>query len=389
MRAGRAWFFGGPSVDEKLKLYRGAGPGFDFWRFLLSTCVIFLHSFHVAYGTFAGGDRIAAFNPFFAAILPVFFGLSGFLVAGSALRTADLKTFLGFRALRLVPALAVEVTLSALILGPLLTTVPLSAYFTTHEFFTYWGNIIGRVRYNLPGLFANNPIPHTVNENLWTLHAELTCYAIMAVAILVGLLHRRRLALALWGSVTIGMIAMNVTAGWFARDALYPTNLFVYSFCTGVIAFLWRDRIPLSPLVMIASLIAYLACYQIRELSVVAMLPLTYVMIWVGMQPRLQSTLFKKGDYSYGLYLYGFVIQQTLALLVPQLREWWFIFPSTMILTLTFAITSWHFIEKPALRLKKIISPRAAAPAGTAHPHQQAEPELRRLEEAESGKGAV
>jgi peptidoglycan/LPS O-acetylase OafA/YrhL len=141
--------------------------------------------------------------------------------------------------------------------------------------------------------------------------------------------------------------------------------------------------------VMIASLIAYLACYQIRGLSVVAMLPLTYVMIWVGMQPRLQSALFKKGDYSYGLYLYGFVIQQTLALLVPQLREWWFIFPSTMILTLTFAITSWHFIEKPALRLKKIISPRAAAPAGTAHPHQQAEPELRRLEEAESGKGAV
>ena len=126
---------GSPTVEEKQSVHRGAGPDFDCWLFFLSTAVIFLHSFHVTYGTKAGGEPIRFLDPFFGAIFPIFFGLSGFLVAGSALRTAKLTTFLGFRALRLIPGLAVEVTLSAIILGPLLTTEPLSKYFNAKEFF--------------------------------------------------------------------------------------------------------------------------------------------------------------------------------------------------------------------------------------------------------------
>lgn len=384
LRSSTARVFGGPSVHELLKRHRGAGPGFDFWRFFLSICVIFLHSFHVAYGTSVGGARIAAFDAGFGAILPIFFGLSGFLVAGSAIRVAKLTTFLGFRALRLMPALAVEVTLSALILGPILTTVPLSRYFTAHDFWAYWGNIVGRVRFTLPGLFATNPVANTVNENLWTLHAELICYMILGVAIALKLLPARRWVLLLWAVASLTMIVLEVGTGLFARGSLYPTSLFIYAFCTGVVAFLWRDRIPVSLPLMAAAIPVYLLCYTLRLPSVLAMLPLIYIMIWVGMQPRLQSPLFKKGDYSYGLYLYGFVIQQTLALCLPNLRSWWFIFPATLVLTLLFAIASWHLIEKPALKLKRFLSPRAATPAGTAHPHEQRDAELRRLDAAET-----
>ena len=51
----------------------------------------------------------------------MFFALSGFLVTGSALRTGRLVPFLGLRVLRLLPALFVEVTLSAIILGGIFT----------------------------------------------------------------------------------------------------------------------------------------------------------------------------------------------------------------------------------------------------------------------------
>ncbi len=372
----------GPSVDDILKLHRGAGPGFDFWRFFLSISIIFLHSFHVAYGTANGGAKISFLAPFFGAILPIFFGLSGFLVAGSAIRTASVKVFLGFRALRLVPALAVEVTLSALLLGPLLTTEPLAIYFSSHEFWTYWGNILGRIRFNLPGMFEDNPVPRIVNLNLWTLHAEILCYAILASAMVIGLLKRRRVAVALWLICSAAMLALSISLGWFVREDLYPSSIWIYAFCTGVIAFLWRDRIRLSPIFLTLAVLAYLTLYFMPMLSVIAVVPLTYIMIWVGMQAKLAANIFKKGDYSYGLYLYGYVIQQTLALVFPSMREWWFIFPLAVILTLLFAIISWHLVEKPALKFKRHLSPHAARPAGTDHAHEQSKADIKRLDAA-------
>lgn len=376
----RLGLFRGPNVGDLLIRHNGAGPGFDFWRFFLSSAVIFLHSFHVAYGTVEGGERVEFLNPAFAAILPIFFGLSGFLVAGSAIRTSNVLTFLSFRAVRLIPALTVEIVLSALILGPMLTTVPLAGYFSDHEFIVYWGNILGRVRYALPGLFIENPVPRTVNLNLWTLHAELECYAVMAVAMLLGVVGKRRFALFAWAAVTIAMLALSVTLGWFVRTDLFPSIMFVYSFFTGVLAFLWRDRIPMSSTLLVTALAAYLVCYALKPFSVLGILPLIYIMIWVGMQPRLVFGLLRKGDYSYGLYLYGFVIQQTLVFLLPGLRQWYYVFPATLALTLMFAVCSWHFVEKPALRLKKLISPRSARPAGGSNAHHQAAPELARLE---------
>jgi peptidoglycan/LPS O-acetylase OafA/YrhL len=373
-----------PTVSEELERYRGAGPGFDFWRFFLSASIIFLHSFHVSYGTAAGGAKVAFLNPAFGAILPIFFGLSGFLVAGSAIRTAKLSTFLGFRAIRLIPALFVEVTLAALLLGPILTTKPLWQYFTNHDFWAYWGNIVGRVRFRLPGVFEGNPVPLTINENLWTLHAELVCYGLMAAAMLLGLLHRRRTLLALWGITTALMTALTLTQGWFLGGTLYSDSLWIYAFCTGVVAFVWRDRIALSPRLALPIAVLYVPMYFVPNLSVLAITPLIYIMIWVGMQPRLQSSLFKKGDYSYGLYLYGFVIQQTIAWALPQARVWWILFPSSLLLTLGFAILSWHWVEKPALRAKKWISRRAAAPAGTDKPHEIRPEDQARLAAAEA-----
>ncbi|WP_242140227.1 hypothetical protein [Sphingomonas sp. TREG-RG-20F-R18-01] len=66
-----------PMVSDELEKYRGAGPGLYFWRFSLSASIIFLHTFHVCYGTAAKGAKIAVLNPAFGAILPIFFGRLG------------------------------------------------------------------------------------------------------------------------------------------------------------------------------------------------------------------------------------------------------------------------------------------------------------------------
>jgi peptidoglycan/LPS O-acetylase OafA/YrhL len=123
--------------------------------------------------------------------MPAFFALSGFLVTGSALRLRVTSTFLAFRALRILPALAVEVTLSALVLGPIFTRLPWSEYFTDPQFFRYFANIIGWVTFYLPGVFeVTNRVP-IVNGNLWTLPPEFDSYFITAALMGTALLYRR------------------------------------------------------------------------------------------------------------------------------------------------------------------------------------------------------
>ena len=83
----------------------GATSGFDYLRIGLAVAVVGVHSLRIT----TGPDALEAVSVPMAAlinlILPLFFGLSGFLVAGSLERVRDLRVFLAFRALRIFPAL--------------------------------------------------------------------------------------------------------------------------------------------------------------------------------------------------------------------------------------------------------------------------------------------
>ena len=124
-----------PTIATLLEIHRTA-PGFDAMRLGLSLAIICFHSLLVCYGkAYQDGVVIMGpFRPLVLAILPVFFALSGFLIAGSMLRVKPLKIFIAHRVLRIVPALFCETMISALVLGPLLTTLTLEAYFRHRDF---------------------------------------------------------------------------------------------------------------------------------------------------------------------------------------------------------------------------------------------------------------
>jgi peptidoglycan/LPS O-acetylase OafA/YrhL len=58
------------------------------------------------------------------------------------------------------------------------------------------------------------------------------------------------------------------------------------------------------------------------------------------------------GDYSYGIYVYAFPVQQTLIALLAPMSSW-LLFALATPLTTALAVASWHAVEKPALRLKR------------------------------------
>ena len=354
------------TIGNELEKYGGVGPGFDVLRLGLACLIFYGHTRWIAAPSEAAAPLIdlgAAGDvlwhgwkrPRFVAMVPMFFALSGFLVTGSAIRTRSVRTFLTFRFLRIFPALATEVTLSAVILGPLLTTLPLKDYVSDHHFWEYFGNIVGRIRFALPGLFANNPLHGLVNINLWTLTPEFYCYLLVSAAMAVSLFYRRMAFTLIFGAVTVPLVVANVGFGAFITATVYPWQVMVYYFFAGCVIFHWRDRIPFGPYWFAASVaISYVLLLSPRAIFI-APLALTYATVSIGLVRFPKIPLLQHGDYSYGVYLYGFPIAQALVAIWPQFigRGWWLL-PAATFATFAFAIFSWHVIERPFLSLRRL-----------------------------------
>lgn len=339
---------------------RGAGPGFDALRIGLSLCILCFHAIQNSYGGRYVDYVPDFFYPIVLALLPMFFCLSGFLVTGSAVRTRSMPLFLTYRGLRIFPALAVEVTLSAILLGPLLTSLPLREYFTDRQFFEYFGNIVSIIRYTLPGVFENNPVPHIVNISLWTLRPEFYCYLVMAGLMFTSIVYNRTWYTWLFVIATVFLATLNVIEGFGNPTTTFPWHVILYYFFVGIAFFHWKDHIPLHfSLFGIAALLSYFLL-PMNGMTYIAALPLTYCIVYLGMLKVPRIPLLQNGDYSYGIYLFHFPIQQTLVHLFPSLREWYLLLPTAAILTMLFAAGSWHWIEKPTLTLKKRFFPAPA-----------------------------
>lgn len=350
-----------------LERNRGIGPGFDFLRVALALSVVFYHE----QGEFTATPHIAD-NPFEQmfgdCILPMFFGLSGFLITGSALRL-KLKDFLINRGMRIFPALAVEITLSAFILGPIFTELTIGQYFSNGLTYHYLTNIIGRINYLLPGVFQGNPSP-TVNVSLWTIPFELGCYIVMSGLIALRLLYRPRIigvgftvftAISLLFALAhadLSHLHIPITIG----EILYGrgNNLYI-AFTLGILCFLCRSFIPYTGRGALACCAVLLAvCFVPGKLHDVAfklaVLPaVTYLVAFIGVSPLFKLPIFHRGDYSYGIYLYGAVIQQAVRAALPRLGAVTH-FSVSIVLITVFAIFSWHVIEKPILGLRKRFS---------------------------------
>jgi len=349
------------TLGERLRAFDGNGPGFAHLRIGLSLAILFWHSFGLPYGM--QWTRTVPEFPFpsiVAALLPMFFALSGFLVMGSALRTNDVRTFLTFRVLRIVPALFTEIALSALVLGPLLTAIPLADYFNSREFLEYFGSMIGRVRYILPGLFLSNPAPRVVNGALWTVGPEILCYVLIAFAMVAGFFSKPRLMLL---ATALYLVVCLASDPWDAAPVyeILPTKTLILSFLTGNGIFLYRDRLPYSPWLTLAVFLASLVCIAIAQFDVAhaavypAAIGLAYVAASIGLMKLPPLPFFHRGDYSYGVYIYGFPIQQAIVHFFPGHRDWWFVFAVSLPITLLFAVASWHLVEGPALALRKTL----------------------------------
>ncbi len=337
----------------------GRDNNFNLIRLLAALCVLFSHSVAVL--------GLPSQQEFFfdhvglslaEMAVDVFFVTSGFLVTASLINRRDVIAFLWARALRIYPALWVMLALTVFVLAPSLTSLSVADYYTaqqTYESFAKCATLLSGVRYALPGVFVTTPLKGEFNGSLWTLPIELRLYLYLAAGwlILAAAPARRVQAMTFIAPLACAVFLIIILRGRLLGNPFNSADTRVFMFLYGTTLYLWRDKIPVRPGILFAALgWLLLAAFNPLVFFVAYVLCLAPLVLHLAYLPKGRIRSFNDwGDSSYGVYIYAFPIQQTLAFLFPGMSLLAMVALSGSA-SLGIAALSWTVIEKRALALK-------------------------------------
>ena len=303
----------------------------------------------------------------------IFFLLGGVFITKSWLSDPNPLRYVVKRFFRIWPPLAIYVILATFVFGPFLTRFSVSEYYFSPSILAYLDNLRFYIGYVLPGVFETNPYPNAVNGSLWTLPVEVFMYMVIpftVFALLKGVKSKitRMIVSAL---LCVAVCSIQMVFSFFpgARLVIYATD---WVSALAVIPFYFigmfyalfesdiekRLNLPIAILLMIV-----FSCFDFQGIVYTAFFYLVFsylvLSLAFGTHINFHGGWTQNLEISYGIYLWGFFIQQTIEHIIIKLG---ISLTFTMelllctILSAGFAWLSMKFVEEPAQKLcKKVL----------------------------------
>jgi peptidoglycan/LPS O-acetylase OafA/YrhL len=310
-----------------------------------------------------------------------FFVVSGFLVTRSFDGSPNFVSYIWKRFLRIFPGFWVCLLVTVLVFAPLafwFEHSSLQGYLHTHTDSPsgYLKNnaLLSMNQYNIDDLLANNPYAHVHagfqawDGSLWTLIYEFKCYLGVMVLGMIGVFRKWRptvivLALGLWALQLKQFLHPGYLQGTFLLGDPNMVRL-AFIFSLGMLFYLYRDKIIISNTLAAVALVVFIAGMRLDLYYGVGAVMWAYLCMWAAVRLPFHN-VDKYGDFSYGLYIYAFPVEQMLSLY--HVNSWGYV-PYVLLslaVATVLAVGSWYGIERPSQRLKRLNfrRPRGADPS--------------------------
>ena len=326
----------------------------DLIRILLSCLVIIGHAPILNGASNLWVDPIGNFFTFTysgALAVKLFFFISGLVVTNSFLTNRSPVYFIISRFFRLIPSLLFVLVVTVFIFGPILTNLSLGEYFSSLDGLRYIrNNLIFSTDYSLPGIFSDNLYKTAVNGSLWSLNYEVGCYIILLAAFLL-LTDKNKYYLNIPIAIIIidTLLPSRIIFNWLGTNP--EGYLLPASFAFGVLFAVNADKIQIKLNTVIASFLIY------YTFNVTAFAQLIFIFASCTLVIYLASNKFirklkPKYDISYGIYLWGFLIQQALYHFLGHIYVGYHCLLALLVSILLALITN-VIIEKPFIKIGK------------------------------------
>ncbi len=301
-----------------------------------------------------------------SAAVNFFFVISGFLILRSFEGSANFPDFLKKRILRIYPGFIVAFLLCIFVFGPI-GHIGHSWIKSYGEFIKYvplkqeLSNMLS-LQAPAEGYYFNHMPQPGLNDSMWTIQYEFICYLAVPLLVWLGFLkHKLGLAIVFVASYAwltlqnLGLVFphdSNLSGHILANPHFYP-RFFTY-FLAGSFAYAYRHDIPRNNALLSLSLVLFVLAFKLQQIDLLWPIAGSYLLFYCAYHPKVLFPKFAKhGDFSYGIYLYGWPLQQLCMLYFgPYLNPFSF-FALVLPLVLIFAVASWNLVEKPALKLKQ------------------------------------
>lgn len=321
---------------------------FDLVRLIASLMVVFSHSFDLfESGNFHDPLKVLSGTSSGTLAVRIFFFLSGLFIAGSFLNTSRLS-FIAHRIFRIWPALIICVFLSVFVLGSLATTLPFPDYISaagTWKFLFSEMFLYHVTTHFLPGVQFPNYFVYAINGSLWTLPYEVRCYFLVFAGGIIGVFGNKIF-------MTLVFLLAAADFAWLHLDVPgFLDDTIVLLFIAGATVYMYKDVIVMDVRISLLLILLAVLSYSTVFFYLILYAAIMYCVLVIG-----SSALFKAfklpGDYSYGMYIFSFPMQQAIVKLFPQLNAYAGL-AVTLPLVGILAVASWHFIENPAINYGK------------------------------------
>jgi peptidoglycan/LPS O-acetylase OafA/YrhL len=293
----------------------------------------------------------------------IFFVVSGFLVSQSLQNSKNVIDFLWKRIIRIFPGLIVALLFCVFVVGAICTTLSINQYLNSYDTYRFF-KILKLYPYfsdRLPGVFENLP-EKSVNGSLWTLAYEVTMYLFLMLLTLICLFSKRNVILILT-IVAFPILSYFLFTTNPIRQVpilhLSLTEMIEFSifFMGGTILNLFRDKIYYRFsyflfMVIIWFGLGFVGITNSITIKVLSFIALPYIVIYLANLKGKINDFGKFGDFSYGIYIYAYPIQQTVIYFVGTNISITKLFIISSLFVLPISILSWHFIEKRAMKYK-------------------------------------